>query len=151
MPTPQKKLVINRTFNAPREIVFKLWTDPKHVVQWWGPKHHPATEMKMDVRPGGKWRACLRAVENGKELWMNGIFHEIQKPERIVFTFQWEEEGERGTETLITITFTEKNGATEMNFLQIPFQSNAEREGHTEGWMSTFDRLNEFTEQFKTK
>lgn len=150
MANEKKELVINRTFNASREIIFNLWTDPNHVVKWWGPKHHPATEMTMDVRPGGKWRACLRSVEDGKELWMNGVFREIQKPERIVFTFKWEEEGERGIETLITIKFTEANGMTEMNFHQVPFQSSGEREGHQEGWMSTFDRLNEFAVQFIT-
>lgn len=138
-----KELLITRIFNAPRETIFTLWTEPHHVVQWWGPKHHPATQMMMDVRPGGKWRACLRSVEDGKELWMNGTFREINKPERIVFTFMWEEEGERGIETLITISFVEVNGKTEMHFHQAPFQSNTERDGHTEGWMNTFDRLEE--------
>ena len=139
-----KELLITRIFNAPRETIFTLWTEPQHVVKWWGPKHHPATQMKMDVRPGGLWRACLRSAEDGKELWMNGVYREIIHPERIVFTFTWEEEGERGMETLITITFSDLNGKTEMKFHQTPFQSTFEKDGHSEGWMSTFDRLDEF-------
>lgn len=138
-----RELVITRVFNAPRELVFKLWTDPDHVKNWWGPKAHPSVEMKMVVRPGGTWRACLQSVETGEKLWHKGVFREVIKPERIVFTFAWEEEGERGLETIVTITFAEQNGKTQMTFHQAPFQSVGERDGHQGGWRSCFDRLDE--------
>ena len=119
-----RELVIERVFNAPRALVFRAWTDPEHARQWFGPRDYPARELTMDVRPGGRWRSCLRSVETGNDLWVGGVYREIVAPERLVFTFAWEEEGERGLETLVTLTFTE-------------------RDGHRGGWTSTWDRLDD--------
>lgn len=148
-PTPsqaavaERELLITRVFDAPRDLVFKVWTDPRHLANWWGPRHHPATHLDMDVRPGGTWRNRLTSVETGADLWHHGVFREVVPPERLVFTFTWEEEGERGLETLVTVTFAEQGGKTRMTFRQAPFQSVAERDGHVEGWTSSFDRLDE--------
>lgn len=103
--------------------------------------------MEMDLRPGGIWRGCLTAKESGKELWQGGVFREVSPPERISFTFAWDEEGERGLETLVMIVFTEEAGKTRMTFSQAPFQSDRERDGHEGGWNSSFDRLDELLEQ----
>ena len=138
-----RTLTITRVFDAPRELVFKAWTDKQHAIMWWGPKHHPATQVDMDVRPGGRWRHCLKSVETGKDLWHRGSFREVVPPERLVFTFAWEELGERGLETLVTVTFEELGGKTRMTMHQTPFQSLGERDGHGEGWSSAFDRLEE--------
>jgi uncharacterized protein YndB with AHSA1/START domain len=135
------ELVITRVFDAPRSLVFKAWTDPKHISNWWGPRHHPATQLEMDVRPGGVWRNCLKSTETGEELWHGGIFREVVEPERLVFTFAWDEAGERGAETVVTVTFAEENGRTRMTLRQAPFQSIEQRDGHGGGWSSTFDRL----------
>ena len=139
----ERALVITRIFDAPRELVFEAWTDVRHAMNWWGPRHHPATQVDMDVRPGGRWRHCLRSVETGNDLWHGGEFREVVPPERLVFTFAWEEEGERGLETLVTVTFDDVGGKTRMTMHQTPFQSHGERDGHSEGWSSTFDRLEE--------
>jgi uncharacterized protein YndB with AHSA1/START domain len=112
-------------------------------MMWWGPKHHPATQVDMDVKPGGRWRHCLKSVETGKDLWHGGSFREVVPPERLVFTFAWEESGERGLETLVTVTFEDLDGKTRMTMHQTPFQSLGERDGHGEGWSSAFDRLDE--------
>ncbi len=138
-----RTLTITRVFDAPRELVFKAWTDKQHAMMWWGPKHHPATQVDMDVKPGGRWRHCLKSVETGKDLWHGGSFREVVPPERLVFTFAWEESGERGLETLVTVTFEDLGGKTRMTMHQTPFQSLGERDGHGEGWSSAFDRLDE--------
>jgi uncharacterized protein YndB with AHSA1/START domain len=140
---PERDLVIERVFNAPRALVFQAWTDLEHVAKWFGPKHHPATHVTMDVRPGGRWRSCLRSPETGANLWLGGVYREIVPPERLIFTFAWEEEGERGLETLVEITLAERDGKTHMTFRQTPFQSDTERDGHRGGWTSTFERLEE--------
>jgi uncharacterized protein YndB with AHSA1/START domain len=140
----QRELVITRTFDAPRHLVFAAWTDPKHIVQWWGPRAHPGTHIEMDVRPGGAWRNCLTSVETGQQLWQGGVFLEVVPPERLVFTFAWEEEGERGLETVVTVTFAEQGGKTLMTMRQAPFATDSSRSGHSEGWNSTFDRLVDF-------
>jgi len=136
-----RELLITRVFHAPRELVFRAWTDPEHIRKWFGPRDHPATQMTMDVRPGGQWRGCLRSTETGNDLWLGGIYREIVPPERLVFTFAWEEEGERGLETVVTITFVEQGATTLMTFRQTPFQSVDELDGHRGGWTSSFDRL----------
>ena len=69
------------------------------------------------------------------------MFREVVAPERLVFTFVWEEEGERGMENLVTITFADEGGKTRLTLRQTPFQSVAERDGHGDGWNSTVDRL----------
>lgn len=137
----EPKLGISRWFDAPRATVFRAFTAAEHMRHWWGPTHHPAIHTEIDARVGGKWRACLKGVEDGRELWHGGVFREVDPPERLVFTFAWDEEGERGLETVVTIVFTEHKGRTHMDFSQSPFVSDGEREGHSEGWNSTFDRL----------
>ena len=139
----QRELVITRVLDAPRDLVFKAWTDARHAKSWWGPRDYPATHLEMDARPGGAWRGRLRSTATGEELRLGGVFREIVPPERVVFTFAWEEEGERGLETLVTVTFAEQGGKTQMTFRQTPFQSVEERDGHRGGWSSSFDRLEE--------
>ena len=143
-PSAENELVITRVFDAPRELVFKAWTDPRHIGKWFGPKHHPSVNMSIDVRPGGAWRGRLRPVAGGPDLALGGVYREIVPPERLVFTFAWDEEGERGLETVVTITFEDQGGKTRMTLRQVPFQSTGERDGHNEGWSSCFDRLDEF-------
>jgi len=140
----EPELVITRVLDAPRALVFKAWTDARQAKRWWGPKDYPATHLEMDVRPGGAWRGRLRSTANGEELGLGGVFREVVVPERVVFTFAWEEEGERGLETLVTVTFAEQKGKTLMTFRQVPFQSVEERDGHSGGWSSSFDRLADY-------
>jgi len=142
-PTAQHELVITRTFDAPRALAFKAWSAPEHMVRWLGPKDYTAPHCTMDFRVGGAYRACIRSPE-GKEYWMRGIYREIAAPERLVFTFAWEEEGERGRENLVTITFAEQGGKTRMTFRQAFFESVSERDSHNQGWTSCFDRLAQF-------
>jgi uncharacterized protein YndB with AHSA1/START domain len=143
-PPIDRVLTIARVFDAPRDLVWRAWTDPKHLMSWWGPRAHPAENVEADVRVGGRWRHCLRAVGDGSELRHGGVFREVVPPERLVFTFAWEEEGERGIENVVTVTFAEQGAKTLMTMQQTPFQSFEERDGHQGGWGSAFDRLDEF-------
>jgi uncharacterized protein YndB with AHSA1/START domain len=137
----ERALTLTRIFDAPRELVWKAWTEQEHARHWWGPRHHPSTHVEIDARVGGTWRIRLTGVADGRELWHGGVFREVVRPERLVFTFAWD--GERGEENLVTITLTEENGKTRMSFRQEPFVSADQREGHGEGWSSAFDRLDE--------
>ena len=138
-------LVITRVFDAPREAVFRAWTDPAQARQWMGPRGFTATHNENDRRVGGRWRLCLRRDATGEELWQGGVNREIVAPERLVFTFAWDgENGRPGPETLVTITFAESGGKTTMTFRQAVFDTTSNRDGHQGGWNSTFDRLEEF-------
>lgn len=139
----ERALKLSRVFDAPRELVWAAWTDQTHARHWWGPRHHPSTHVEIDARVGGKWRIRLTGVADSRELWHGGVFREVVKNERLVFTFKWDEDGERGEENLVTITFADEGGKTRMTFRQEPFVSADEREGHGEGWSSAFDRLDD--------
>jgi uncharacterized protein YndB with AHSA1/START domain len=141
----ERVLVITRVFDAPRHLVFNAWADPAQSRQWMGPRGFTATDVTQDPRPGGAWRLCLRADDGSRELWQGGVFREITPPERLVFTFAWDDEaGRPGHEMLVTVTFAERqDGTTLMTFRQEVFDTVENRDGHREGWGSTFDRLAE--------
>ena len=145
--TADPPLIITRVFAAPRALVFRAWTDPRHAVRWWGPEHHPAVRLEMDARPGGAWRGCLRSSDTGEEIWQHGMFREVTEPERLCFTFIWDNRGDRGVETVVTLTFEEQDGRTRMTMRHDGLRSEDDRDGHQEGWNSSFDRLAAYTEE----
>jgi uncharacterized protein YndB with AHSA1/START domain len=137
----ERVLVITRVFDAPRSLVFKAWTDPEHLVHWLGPQGFTGNIVKMDVRPGGAYRFHMRGPE-GADLWRQGVYRESVKPERLVFTYAWEDaEGKPGHETLVTVTFEEHEGKTKLTLRQAVFESVTARDGHQGGWSSSLDRL----------
>jgi uncharacterized protein YndB with AHSA1/START domain len=137
------ELIIVRIFAAPRALVWKMFTEIEHALKWGGPRDYPMIRLEADLRPGGKWRGCLRAKESGEELWQGGVYREIVPPERLVYTFAWDEgSGNSPNETLVTITLAEEGAdKTKMTFRQAPFISGESRDGHRAGWNSAFDRL----------
>jgi uncharacterized protein YndB with AHSA1/START domain len=132
-----RELLITRVFDAPRDLVFAAWTKPEHLAKWWGPAEYPADSISADVRIGGRWRNSLRSIEDGGMLWNQGEYREIVPPEKLIFTFAWDGE----EETVITVTFAEQGTKTLMTFHQAPFSKVADRDGHIEGWTSSFNRL----------
>ena len=140
-PVSDQELVVSRTFAARRDLVYRAWTEPANVVRWWGPVDCPAEHIELDLRVGGTWRARMRATADGRELRPGGVFREVVPSERLVFTFAWDEPGERGQETVVTVIFVEQGTGTRVTLHQTPFRSLAERDGHVYGWSSTFDRL----------
>ncbi len=134
-------LSITRTFAAPRELVFKVWTQPEHLVRWWGPEGFTTPSCRMDVRPGGDYRTVIRSAE-GREHRMCGTFREVVPPERLVMTFAWEDEqGELGHETLVTVTFEDVAGQTRLIFEQGVFETVEARDAHRSGWTAFLERL----------
>ncbi len=140
----ERTLIIERVFDAPRETVWKAWTDPRHAAQWWAPKGFTVTSLHMDVRPGGVWRRCLRSPE-GTELIKRGTYREIVEPERLVFTYADEDtDGKPGHETLVTVTFADLNGKTRLTLHQAVFGTVGSRDAHQSGWAGSLERLAEY-------
>ena len=145
------ELVITRTLSAPRALVWKAWADPRQMVQWMGPRFHPASHYENDFRPGGTWRSCLASTADRHELWLGGVYHELVEPERMVFTFRWDgDDGRPTNEMLVTLTFAEDGANTKMTLRQTRFVSTEQRDDHNEGWCSCIDRLEEFVISSKT-
>src|SRR5947209_859828 len=86
--TSERELTITRVFDAPRELVFKAWTEPERQAQWLGPKGFAGKVLEMDVRPGGRFRFYMRSAE-GTDHWLQGIYREVAPPERLVSTYGW--------------------------------------------------------------
>jgi uncharacterized protein YndB with AHSA1/START domain len=134
-------LVLARVFDAPREVVFKVWTDPKHVAQWWGPRGFQTTVHEMDVRPGGRWRYAMRGPD-GNDYPFDGMFVEVVEPERIVFDGVIHNDPSQSVWT--EVTFAEDEDKTKVTVRQVySFTSDATR-GAPIGWNQQFDRLVEY-------
>ena len=82
--TSDREIVTTRTFDAPRALVFKMWTDPEHIARWWGPNGFTTTTLEIDVRPGGVWRFIMHGPD-GRDYENRVTFDEIVKPERLVY------------------------------------------------------------------
>jgi uncharacterized protein YndB with AHSA1/START domain len=141
--TAERELHIRRTFNAPRELVFRAWTEPQLLAQWSCPRGFTFSENRGELRVGGAFSARMRSPA-GTEHRLSGVYREIVPPERLVFTHYWvDEQGKPGPETVVTVTLAERDGRTEMRFHQALFVSVEARDGHEQGWTSCFERLAE--------
>lgn len=142
------EISMTRVFDAPRELVYKTYTDPAMLPQWWSPPGSTTTVDKMDVRPGGTWRYVQRAAD-GNEYGFHGVYHATVAPERLVHTFEFE--GMPGHVLLETITFIEQDGQTTLTDSLI-FQSVADRDGMLNAGMEwgangSMDRLEALLQQ----
>ncbi len=133
-------LKLTRTFRAPREKVFRAWTDPEGLKQWWGPLGYECPEATVDLRPGGKYRLAMRKLPDGEVFYVSGAYREVRPPQRLVYTWRWESQPEMA-ETLVTVEFLDRAGATEVVLLHELFPSEPIRDDHDKGWNGCLDRL----------
>jgi len=160
MAAATKPFVISRVFDAPRERVWKAWTEVEQMKQWWGPKGYTVTHCTVDLRPGGKGHYCLRGPD-GSELWGRFVYREIVRPERLVWINSFsDKDGGLSThpmsptwprEMLTTIGFKDLGGKTELTIEWIPFDGSTEleigtfdkgRDSMKMGWTGTLDQFN---------
>jgi uncharacterized protein YndB with AHSA1/START domain len=140
-------VTLTRVFDAPRALVFKAWTDPKMLARWWGPHHFTNPVCEVDLRPGGKIRIDMRGPE-GTVYPMTGVFHEVDKPQRLVFsTTPLDEDGEPMFEVLNTISFEEHEGKTKLTVQARVVKTTAVAarylDGMEAGWTQSLERLEE--------
>lgn len=134
---PEEVLEITRVFEAPRELVWRLWSSPEHIARWWGPETCWLDTVEMDFREGGKWHFWMRNG-NGLDHHISGEYRRIEPPGRLRFTYI---NAYDGHEMEVDLTFVARGDRTEMRFVQAPFLNVVERDGHNEGWTSTFGLL----------
>lgn len=144
-PLADDELYIVRAFDAPAALVFRMWEDVEHRARWWGPKGFVCTHIEQDFRPGGAWRACISSQEYG-DSWHGGVFREIERDRRIVFTFAWDSGPAGGVETVVTVTFAEEQGCTIQTFHQTPFADRERRDSHVVGWSQLLDKEQAYAE-----
>jgi uncharacterized protein YndB with AHSA1/START domain len=142
-----RAIVGTRVFDAPRELVWTAWTDPKHLAQWWGPIGFTTTTSAFDMRPGGVWRFVMHGPD-GRDYQNRITFDEIVKPERIVYRHGGGEDVEPVQFTQ-TVTFEDVGGKTKLIWRGV-FPSAAERErvikeyGADKGLVQTLSRLADY-------
>lgn len=138
------ELAIDRVFDAPRDLVWKAWTDPEMMKVWSAPRGFTIPRSEGELRVNGAWHATM-VKPDGEELNLGGKYLEIAEPERLVFTHVWMDENGNPTspESIVTVTLTARGKKTEMNFRQTGFGSSESRDGHSEGWTECFDKLDE--------
>jgi uncharacterized protein YndB with AHSA1/START domain len=166
--TEQESFVLTRVFDAPRKLVWRVFTDPEHMKQWWGPKGFTVVHAKMDLRPGGTYLYGMRTPD-GHEMWGRFVYREIVPPERMVFINSFSDAQGGLTrhpmspnwplELLSTFTFTEHEGKTTFTITWRPYNANEEerkafdagRKSMNHGWNGTLDQLTEYLAKAQAK
>jgi uncharacterized protein YndB with AHSA1/START domain len=142
--TAEHEVIITRIFDAPRELVFRAWTDPEHLAKWFGPKGFSTTVIENDARTGGAYDFHMRAP-NVDEHW-RGTYREVVAPERIVFTWPTTRRHPEVIDTIVTVTLEEAGGKTRLTLRHAIFKTIAQRDDHNGGWNSALDRLGELVQ-----
>jgi len=146
----RQDIVTRRVFDAPRDVVFRVFTDPELIPEWWGPRRYETIVDHADVRPGGGWRYLNRSAEG--EYGFHGVYHDVTAPERVVQTFEFE--GVPGHVALETALFEElPDGRTQYTGISV-FQSVEDRDGMAatdmeEGMRESYARMDQLLEKLK--
>jgi uncharacterized protein YndB with AHSA1/START domain len=148
----KQNIQMTREFDAPRELLFRAFTEPDLLVQWLGPRKYEMEIDRYEVRDGGTWRYIHRD-DDGNEFGFHGVFHGTPSPQRMVQTFEFE--GYPGHVSLDTATFEEKDGTTVLHVNSV-FQSVEDRDGMIESGMEQgmnegFERLDELFAKLATE
>ena len=135
-------LQVRRLIGAPPERLFSYWTDPEHLVRWWGPASVVCDSAAIELRVGGGYRIANR-FPDGAILWISGEFEVIAPPHRLVYTWQLlnHDASARAGIERVTVTFTARGSATEVLVVHERIADQATRAGHERGWIECLDGL----------
>ena len=148
-----RKLTVRRTFQAPPEEVFRAFVSLEAIKEWWAPKGHVTLEVQVDVRVGGQFRLVTRSETGSRVVYEHGSFMEISPPNKLVFTHVFErrstgvpfaEVGLADYQTLVTVEFHARAGATEVVLVQEAIPTAAAEDVVRVGWQGTLDKLAEY-------
>jgi uncharacterized protein YndB with AHSA1/START domain len=136
-------LQLERPLLAPRERVFAACVEPHELSEWWGPAGFSVLHIDLDVRAGGRYRITMQPPD-GEAFHLRGRYLEVDRPRRLVYTFEWEEPDPDDRETVVTLSFIDEGRGTIVRLEQGPFATEARYELHEAGWTETLDRLVRF-------
>ncbi len=133
-------LEIERRLNAEPDRVFAAWIEPDQMAEWFGPGNMTIPHSSADARVGGAWSVTMRN-EGGHERIVGGVYREIDRPKRLVFTWGWLVDGQPGKETEVAVDFIADGDGTLMRLTQRGFDTAENRDMHNKGWSYSFDGL----------
>ncbi|HEX2362471.1 MAG TPA: SRPBCC family protein [Jiangellaceae bacterium] len=153
MTPSDREIVMSRTFDAPRDLVFEAHSSCEHMRNWWGPRKYEFVSCEIDFRPGGSWRIVQKSEDGVDEHRFRGEFREIVRPERIVWTFEWE--GMPGHVSVETLTLEETDGKTTVTARSV-YDTVEDRDGTLQsgmesGAVESYERLDEYLETLKSR
>jgi uncharacterized protein YndB with AHSA1/START domain len=128
-------------FDAPREVVFRAWTDPDELMRWWGPGAFTTPAATVDLRPGGRYELVMQPPGGGDPLVVAGEYREVRPPERLVYTWRWEAGVPDPRESLVTVEFRDLGGRTEVVLVHDNFAGPGPLEPYSMGWESGLAKL----------
>lgn len=164
MTNDNREFIVSRTFDAPRESIFKAWTEPKLMSQWFGPKGFKGEAVKMDLKPGGTYLYNLTSAD-GNKMWGKAVYREITKPSKLVWVNSFSDpQGGINRhpmnptwplEMLTTVTFDEEGGKTKVTVRWSPLNTTPEEQktfnesfaSMEQGWAGTMDQLTDFVKK----
>jgi glutathione S-transferase len=133
-------LQVSRFIRAPREKVFDAFVTRQGLAAWMGPRSLTVPEASVDARVGGRYRVVMRA-RDGSTYVVGGVYRELARPERLVFTWRWEGADMPGVETLVTVRFAQREGGTQLTVHHTGFPDAGMRDSHGQGWNSSLNKL----------
>jgi uncharacterized protein YndB with AHSA1/START domain len=145
--TETTSLQVKRLIRAPRDRVYAAWTDPAQLKQWFGPENVQTHELVAEARVGGKFRWDLTNSE-GEKMTCRGEYRELQPGKKIVFTWKWDDDETWENHTsVVTVELSDREGGTELLLTHEQLPNEQSRDGHTRGWNSALDKLENFLRQ----
>lgn len=139
---PNTVLEMRRPIRTSREKVFDAWTDPNQLKEWFAVSEGFTTPIaEVELKVGGKYRLGMKAPGDNPLLVVGGVYQEIVHPEKLVFTWRWENDDPNEPETLVTVEFFENNGVTDVMLKHELFSDVAQRDKHGEGWQGCLNKL----------
>jgi uncharacterized protein YndB with AHSA1/START domain len=133
-------LVLTRVLPAARSVVFGAFVDPTQLAKWWGPEGFTIPSLAFRPRLGGRYRIEMQPPE-GDSFYLTGEFRELHPPARLAYTFVWEDPAPDDVETVVGLSFRDRGEATQVTLVQGPFETEARRLLHRNGWMDSLDKL----------
>ena len=134
-------LVVRRTIAARATRLFAAWTEPEQLRHWWGPGGVVCVDAAVDLRAGGRYRIGNR-MPDGSVLWIAGEFEVVERPHRLVYT--WQLEGGSGAAERVAVAFVERGDATEVIVTHTRIATASLRDGHRAGWEGCLDGLDRY-------
>ena len=139
--TDDRILSITRVIKASPEKLFDAWTDPRLLLQWWGPEGTTTPEYAFDVKVGGAWRTVMVDAAGDRRV-CSGAYTVLERPNRLAFTWGWlQPDGMRGHETVVDVRLSRVEGGTRMALTQKTFATAAQTGFHNQGWRSSLNKL----------
>jgi uncharacterized protein YndB with AHSA1/START domain len=139
LPTDEVRII--RIIDAPREEVFRAWTEPEQIRQWWGPGEFTCPEAEVDLRAGGRYRLAMKPV-HGEPFIVSGTYREVEPPVRLVYTWRWESgPAADGSESLVTVEFNDDGERTELVLIHSDFPEAHGPAPYRMGWEGGLDKF----------